>query len=72
MRSSIGRRKTGRMRKEDGLEKLPTLKGPVKEENPEKKIEEMVKVARKLEKKVASPKPKEGSFKAGSIVNTAK
>lgn len=51
MRSSIGRRKTGRMRNEDGLKKLPMLRGPGKEENPEKKTEEMVKVAGKLEKK---------------------
>lgn len=42
MRSTASRRKTGGMRKEDGLEKLPTLRGPGKE---------MVKVARKLEKK---------------------
>lgn len=60
------------MRKEDSLKKLPTLRGPGKEENPERKTEEMGKVAGKLEKKVASPKQKEESFKAGSIVNIAK
>lgn len=49
MRSSISRRKTDRMRKEGDLEKLPTLRGPGKEDSPEKKIGEMVKVAGKQE-----------------------
>lgn len=49
MRSSISRRKTDRMRKEGGHEKLPTLRGPGKEDSPEKKTGEMVKVAGKQE-----------------------
>lgn len=48
MRSS---RKTGRMRKDTGLEKLQHFRGPGKEENLEKKIEQMVRSSRKTRKR---------------------
>ena len=48
MRSS---RKTGRMKKDTGLEKLQHFRGPGKEENLEKKIEQMVRSSRKTSRK---------------------